>query len=244
MKTFALILAAIVYLSTGAHAQNKTYFGIEFSVGNDLWEIDDQGGYLVTVPLIDAQGSIHLRQEVNRNIFVEAGVLLKQYWQGFGFKTIPYYGATTSDPSWLLPVRIGVNVNVYKKKIYLVPVVGYTHGINSPYGPFPSSPGYGTQRSSTIVVNYDYTEYPRSWRHFSLLQRGIGLEVKVFRGSVVSLCYNHYHGLDRVVELAIRYDVNNSPPMTGTAISKGEFWNVALGLKYPISNFWQRKLKA
>ena len=238
MKQFALTVALIIYLLNFAYGQNKTYFGFEFSVANDIYKINDNGDYLINVPLINGQGGFNLRQDIKRNIFIEAGLVLKYYQDGFGFKTIPYYSSSSSDPSWLIPVRFGLNLNLYKEKIYLVPVVGYSFGINPPFG---YGLGYGKQTSSATTIDYNYTENPDVSRYFSLLQTGIGFEFKLFKTLLLSISTNYYSGFNKTTHLDINYTVNNLNQTTGTAISKGEFWCVSTGLKYPISNFWTRK---
>jgi len=238
MKQFALTATIIIYLLNSAYGQNKTYFGLEFSVANDIYKITDNGDYLMTVPLIDGQGGFNIRQELNRSIFIETGLILKYYWQGFGFKTIPYYSSVSSDPSWIIPVRFGLNVNLYKRKIYLVPVVGYSFGINPSFG---YGYGYGKETSSTTVIYYYYTENPDVSRYFSLLQTGIGFEFTLFKKLLFSISTNYYSGFNKTTQVDITYTVNNANPTTGTAISNGEFWCVGTGLKYPISNFWTVK---
>jgi hypothetical protein len=190
------------------------------------------------VPLVNAIGGFNLRQEINRYIFVETGLILKYYWQGFGFKTIPYYGSSSSDPSWIIPVRLGFNFNLYKAKIYLVPVLGYSQGINPSFG---YGSGSGKQTSSTTTITYNYTENPDVSRYFPLLQTGIGFEFKLFKTLLFSISTNYYSGFKNTTHLDINYTVNNSNQTTGTAISKGQFWCVSTGLKYPISNFWTMK---
>ncbi|MBK7650773.1 MAG: hypothetical protein IPJ20_08535 [Flammeovirgaceae bacterium] len=235
MKQFALTTATIFYLLNSAYGQNKTYIGLEFSIANDIYKITDNSDYLMNIPLINGAGGFNIRQEVNKNFLIEVGLLMKYYQQGFGFKTIPYYGSSSSDPSWLIPVRIGLNLNLYKGKIYLVPVVGFTFGINPPYG---FGLGYGKQISSTTTIDYNYAENPDVTRYFSLLQTGIGFEVKLFKALLFSISTNYYKGFNKTTHLDINYMVNNSNQATGTAISKGDFWCVSTGLKYPISNFW------
>src|SRR5687767_3315673 len=101
MMQFTLTALMVIYFFNSTYGQNKTYFGLEFSVANDIYKITENGDYLISVPLVDAQGGFNLRQELNRNLFLETGLILKYYWQGFGFKTIPYYGSSSSDPSWI-----------------------------------------------------------------------------------------------------------------------------------------------
>jgi hypothetical protein len=237
MKQFSLTAAIIIYLLNSVYGQTKTYVGFEFSVANDLYAITDNGDYLKGVPLVNGLGGLNIRQEINSSIFVETGVLLKYYWEGFAFKTIPYYSTTSSDPSWIIPVRFGFNMNLYKRKIYLVPVVGYSFGIDPSFG---YGIGYGKQTSSTTSIDYYYAENPHVSRYFSLLQTGVGFEFVLFKTLLFSTAANYYKGFNKTTQLDINYTVNNSSETTGTAISKGDFWCVSTGIKYQISNFWAR----
>src|SRR5690242_17240619 len=178
---FALTAIVTICIVSSALGQKKTYFGLEFSVANDIYKITDDGGYLFNVPLINGVGGLNLRQEINRHLFVETGLILKYYQQGLGFKTIPYYTSSSTDPSLIIPLRFGLNLNLYKGKIYLVPVVGYSFVINMLYGygyGYGYSPGYssyhGKQTSATTTIDYDIREYYDLSRYFSLLQTGIG----------------------------------------------------------------------
>lgn len=240
MKQFNLTVIITISFLNLSLGQNKTYFGLEFSVANDIYKITDNGDYLINVPLVDGHGGFNVRQEINRNIFVETGLLLKYYWQGFGFKTIPYYGSSSSDPSWIIPLRLGFNFNLYKTKIYLVPVFGISYGINPPFG---YGSGRGKQTAGTTTIIYNYTENPDVSRYFPLLQTGVGFEFKLFNTILFSISTNYYSGFKKTTHLDITYTVNNASPTTGTAISKGQFWCVSTGLKYPISNFWTMKKK-
>lgn len=238
MKKLSLAVIIIVCCINSVSGQNKTYFGLEFSVANDIYKITDNGDYLINVPLVNAIGGFNVRQEINKCIFVETGLMLKYYWQGFGFKTIPYYGSSSGDPSWIIPLRFGYNFNLYRAKIYLVPVLGYSLGINPAFG---YGSGRGNQTSSTITITYNYTENPNVARYFPLLQTGIGFECKLFKTLLFSISTNYYSGFKNTSHLDINYTVDNSNQSTGTAISKGQFWSVSTGLKYPISNLWTMK---
>lgn len=237
MRTGIFILIASC-LIVKANAQNKTYFGLEFSVANDIFKITDTGDYLKPVPLYNAQGGIFIRQELGQHVFIESGVILKAYNDGFGFRTIPYYGVGSSDISWLLPLRIGLRANLLKERLWFVPVGGYTFGINPPFG---YGLGYGTQRSTTTTISYSSTENPDVSRYFSLFQVGVGLEVKLFKVLLCTLSSSYYTGINNTMQQDIIYTVNNSAPYSGTAISKGEFWCATIELRYPISNLWMKE---
>jgi hypothetical protein len=69
MKQSTLTVIIIFYYLNAALGQGKTYFGIEFSSANDIYKITDNGNYLMNVPLGNAAGGFHVRQELNKNLF-------------------------------------------------------------------------------------------------------------------------------------------------------------------------------
>lgn len=235
MKQFVLSVVVVICGLNTTNAQNKTYFGLEFSLFRDIHQIRDNGNYLMTLPLMDPQGGITVRQEIQKTVFVEAGVIVKPYSAAIGFKPIPVSFAGTEGLSLLLPIRLGLNLNVYEDKIYLVPVIGYSYSANT-----PSSYGRdsGTQESSTSTIPYTFTENPDVSHHVSLLQMGVGFEFRIFNVLLLSISTNYYKGYAPIWMSDINYTVNNSSSATGTVTSKGDFWCVSTGLKYPISNFW------
>jgi hypothetical protein len=241
MKQFFLVGVLIFYVVLSpVFAQNKTYFGVEGAITHDLYEIQDDGNTLKTVPLIEGLWGVNIRQDLNRLFFVEAALARNYYDEGFGFKTVPYYGSSSGIDAWLIPLRAGAKVNLYHQKVYAVPLIGYAFCINSDY-PFPGQ-GHGTARSSTITVLYSYSEtYPTSTRYFSLLQAGVGLEFKLFKALLFSMSSSYYKGFAKVVQLDIVYSVNNSSSIRATSVSKGDFWTLGAGFKYPVSDLWTRR---
>jgi len=238
MKHVTLILAMLTYLASPVRAQNKTYIGFEFSMANDLYTIKDNGEYLKTVPLVNAQWGFNLRQDISKKIFIETGFIIKYYDEGIGFKTMQYWGTAGGDNSWLIPIRFGLKLNLFKEKVRFVPIIGYSFGINPPYG---EGTARGTQKSSSITVIYSYTENPNVSRYFSLLQTGAGFEFQPFNSLLFLVSANYYKGFNTIYQLDIDYTINNSSPSTGTATSTGDFWCVSTGIKYSISNLWTKK---
>lgn len=237
MKQVALTLFLIGYLTHSTMGQNKTYIGFEFSIANDIYKIHDNGGYLKSIPLYNVPGGINIRQEISKVIFIETGLIMKYYHEGFGFKTIPYSGSSSSDASYLIPLRFGLNLTIYKQRIYFVPIIGYTFDINPPFG---YGRGYGSQKSTSMIINYDYIENPNSTRYFSLLYTGAGFDFKISNTFLLNISASYYKGFNTTTELDINYTVNNNAPATGSAISKGDFWSISTGFKYAISNLWKR----
>jgi hypothetical protein len=229
---------AILLLSTTAIAQHKTYLSLEFSSGNDIYEITDDGDMLKSVPLWGPVGGVTIRQELSRKWFVEAGALVKAYQEGFGFEGDSYSSATSDDNTWLIPLRIGYNINVVKKRLFLVPTAGYTLGIAPPYGVGVSQRLH--DNASSLHVVYQYTDYEYLSKYISLIQGALALEYTFADAWIVSLNTGYYKGLNKFTEIDITYSVDNGPETNGKAVSYGDFWYVGVGVKYSVSNLWQK----
>jgi hypothetical protein len=238
MKQFVILVIAVFCGLNTTEAQNKTYFGLEFSMSSDIPKIKDNGNALMTLPLMQPQGGITVRQEIKKQFFVEVGLIVKPYSDAIGFKTIPVSFMGTEGVSLLIPIRLGLNLNIYKDNIYFVPVLGYSYSARTPTTYGRSS---GTQESSSSSITYTATTNPDVSRYGSLLQLGAGVEFKIFDGLRLSVSTNFYKGYRPIWNSEINYTVNNSTSATGTVTSKGDFWSVSTGLKYPISNFWTTK---
>lgn len=227
-------------MTTHVIGQNKTYFGMEAAINHDIYEITDNGNNLKSIPLITELWGFNLRQDIH-NIFLETGLIRKYYDQGFGFHSMDGYGSTNAIDAWIIPLRLGTKINIYKDEIYFVPIIGYSFCINSDYGSYEYGYGSGFQKSGSDSISYNYSDNVSLTKSFSLLQTGLGFEFKVFKTAILSVSTNYFTGFKKTVELDINYKTNNSATTAGKAVSKGEFWSFGVGLKYPISDFWIKK---
>lgn len=230
------------FVANKASSQNMTYFGMEASFTNDVYEITETGDDLTEGPHLSGLWGFNLRQDVTNYFFVETGVIRKYYDSEIGFKPINISFASGAIDAWVIPLRLGTRLNIYKEKIYLVTVVGYSFCINSYYGYGNAITGPGFAKTANYSVSFSYSENTDLEKYFSLLQTGLGFELKLFKKIILSVSSSYYAGFENVIELKdITYTVNNSNTFTGNSISKGDFWSFGAGLKYPISNFWTKK---
>jgi len=227
---------ALSLLFTTVKAQKNTYIGVEGALTNDVYEIIDKGNQLKNVPLLTGYFGINIRQDLSRTVFAETGLLRKFYDEGIGFKPFSGYTSGNAINAWLIPFRLGTKINLHKQKIYLVPVIGYTLGINSDYGYGDGGIG-GHEMNSTNTIDYTVQSKLSLRRTFPLLQTGMGLDFTVFRNTVVSLSANYYTGFTNLIEQDISY-THNSTDYTATGLSKGEFASFGMTVKYPVSRFW------
>ncbi|MCB0504259.1 MAG: hypothetical protein KDC58_02040 [Cyclobacteriaceae bacterium] len=214
------------------------YLGFETSLANDQYKIEDNEDNLEPASLYNVTWGFNLRKDLKGPIFLETGFVYKYYWQGIAFKNIPSFGSSSSDNSWLIPLRFGMYSSIYRNKVYFVPVIGYTFGINPPFG---YGSGSGKYISPSIEVEYSYTENPNISRYYSLLQTGLGLEVLLYKKLLFSLAANYYSGFSTTTQLDITYTINNGTPIEAVAKSKGQFWDVELGIKYCFGNAFSKK---
>ena len=217
----------------------NTYLGIEGAHTNDLFTVMDNGNSLRTVPLPNVLGGISIRREINTRLFLETGLLVKPYWQGFGFKNIAVYNTTLSFDAWLIPLRVGYKIK-FVKGFFLVPTAGVTLGIN-PSVSLAGGYGHGTLRSGSTTIEYDYEDNEDVNRYFILAQPSISLEKEIFKTLLLCIYVNRGFGFNKVTQLDISYSVNNSAPISGRGQTNGDYWSYGLRLKYPISKIWMKK---
>ncbi len=240
VKVFFLTSVILIFIfKSNVCAQNKTYFGFEAAITNDVYEISDNGSDLKSVRIVEGFWGFNFRQDINNYLFLEIGLIRNYYDEGFGFKTTGSIGSTDAMKAWIIPLRLGTKINLCNRKIFLVPVIGYSFCI-SPDHPSRKS-GSGYIKANNDSVSFNFSSYAGLTRHFTLLQTGIGFEFKLFNTAILSINTNYYTGFQKIIQLDINYKSNNLPQMTGHGFSKGEFWNLGVGLKYPISSFWKKK---
>lgn len=232
MKQLALSVVLVICGCLFTKAQNKTYIGLEASIFSNRTEIQDNGNWLTSTVMNDPMGGVNLRQDVGKHFFWETGVLVKPYWRGYSFKGSLVPVLSVNYFSWLIPLRTGAHVNLHEERIFLVPVVGYTLGIQPPMEERQTS---GTRIYAGNTIIFSDRENPDVSRQFSLVQAGIGLEFKLFKTLLWSFNTNYYKGFNKISLIDISYSVNGSSLTTGTSISKGDFWCLGTGVKYPIS---------
>lgn len=232
MKQLTLSVVLVICGVTVASAQTKTYFGLEASIFSDRSIIYDNGEWLESAIMTDPMGGGHVRQEVGKDFFWEAGVVVKPYWRGYNFKSFIVPVLSVNYFSWLIPLRAGKMIDLHHDKIFLVPVIGYSLGIQPQMQLRQSS---GVRRFNGNLITYADRENGNVSRQFSLVQAGVGVEFKFFRRLLWSINTNYYKGFNTITRIDITYSVNGGAPTTGTATAKGDFWSVGTALRYPIA---------
>lgn len=247
-QVFAAACCSLITLTT--MAQNKTSIGIEFGISNDKYQIIESHGpkepgqenQLKKFPLLSATRSLLVRQELGKTFFVEAGIMDKRYRDGIGFRFEQGYSSSGTFRSLMVPVRFGANINIIGDKLRLTPLMGLTFSRNflppwtgTAYGQGSISNG----TASPTVYTYSYSTFTPEKTH-TLLQAGLGLDLKLGRSLLLSANASYYHGFKTVITQDIRYSVNNKPTQSAQAFSTGDMFQAGIGLKYSFGNLFGR----
>jgi hypothetical protein len=220
-------------LSAGVFAQSSTYIGVDVSYVAEKYGFNDPGGRLEQAALDGALWGINLREVLLKYLYLETGVYTRPYKVGIAFRDIGSTGGTDRK-AILLPLRVGARLPLFKGKVTVAPVVGYVLALANE-GQTPWSYG-GLQGLAADTIQYGYTvQYPT--QSFSLLQLGLGLDIRLWPKTLLCISTGYYQGLDKILIQHIKYSVNSGPETTATAYTKGSTYSIGIGLKRQV-NWW------
>jgi hypothetical protein len=239
-KTILAALFLCVLLANTSSAQKNTYIGVEGALNADVYEIVDNGNLLRNTAPLAAYYGLSIRQDLSSSVFVETGLLRKSYMEGIGFKTSSGYSSGDAINAWFIPLRLGTRINLHRQKLHLVPVIGYTQGINSDYG-YGNGGSGGFEIYNQDTIHYSMYSKLSLQRLFPLLQTGMGVEFVLFRTLLTSVAASYYTGFKNLMEQDIEYTHNSSSTYTAKGLSKGETLSFGVAFKYPVSHLWTRQ---
>ena len=247
MKSFIPFILLLV-IPSFIFAQNKTYLGFDIGRKYDIYQSIDNGDALYTEPFTCCPVlGINLGQEINKTFTFETGIYLNSYGGGFGINGIGYTGGN-NFLAYQIPLRLKANLNIIEDKLRLVTTVGYTFAYNLN----PGSTGSGsiistsTSQSSGVMIDSSIVEYNYNVsqrEYYGLLETGISIEYIFKNDIIIYLAANYLTGFKRMVEYDVKYTLNNQGEQNGKAFSNGDYYSIFLGLRYPISNIWNKKDK-
>ena len=238
LKLLFFILV-VMLLSRLASAQHHTFLSIQGAFCRDLYRIEDNGNFLVTVPLNTGLWGISILQEINSRAFAEIGVISKSYWEGFGFRNIRVYGTSDAFNAVMVSLKFGYRLKLVRQ-FSLVPAVGIAVGINtSPE--VASGGGSGKIVSNGNTIEYDFDENDDVARTFFMAHPSIAIEGTLLGTLVLAIYASRPIGFNKANQLDISYTINSSSPITAKAVNRGDYWSAGLALRFPVSNLWRKR---
>lgn len=220
-------------LSVGCLAQSTTYIGAEVAVSADFFKISDPGGRVTHPEISSALLGATIRHTLSKNLFLEGGIYTRAYKLGVAFDD--NYGSSGTDRTgYLVPLRVGGRLPLFKGALAICPVAGFTFGITDEgQGGLLDSADY---KDGATSIRYMYTTtYPS--QVFSLVQAGIGIDIRLWPKTLLSLSTNFYGGINKIMTQQIGYVPGNGAAVKATQHSNGGFYTVGIGLKREVNWF-------
>ena len=246
MKLF--IKAFLILLPFTALGQNKTYLGLEIGPKFENYDFIDNGDGLYTEPFFFSPiYGLTLGQELNQRFALETGFYINNYGESYRIEGESGYFASNAILAYQIPFRLKVRLNLLKEKLSLVSTVGYNFAINSEYS--PNGPTSGSRQNFSTGVGPQINDSTRTQdistyfqeKTYGLFEVGLALEYKFKKSTAIYLSANYLAGFKRLVEMDVKYWINDEPEQTGTVFSEGEYGSIVFGIKYSISNLWAKK---
>lgn len=232
IKSYLTFTCLLLTLSLAA--QKNMYVGVEIGAANDRLQFFDDANHVVNAPLANLRAGMIIGYTFNNSLAIEAGIIRKNYKEGFGFEfeTFESYNYSTSIRTWQFPLRLKPKVRVFADNVFFTPAVGFNYCINLDQR-FHSGGG-GGGGSPEEIIRYHYNADYSLTRSFPLLETGLGIEVHVLKKASFSFMASYFTGFNPVVDLDLTYTVNDGPDTIVQAHSKGDYACFYIVLSYPI----------
>ncbi len=243
MKKNVFTLVSLFCFTGILWGQKKfTYLGFELGPKYEIFHVTDQGGQVYTSPYFNqAYYGVFLEQELPRNFSLSVGAYKTEYGTNYRFKSDEGYTPATVmrnshfnlKMAYTYPLKFGV------PEIRITPYIGGHYVLNQNFGNdqkirrsiAPNLSNYYTAQINTLSQNY------------MMLESGVGLDFMFLRGLTMSLKGYYVHGFKDITTINIDYHINPLDPVESTnakVTSAGSFYGFSVGLKYPVSRFWQK----
>jgi hypothetical protein len=240
--------AILTFCVSVIYSQRSTTIGVELASSSDIYKITEQQLVQIKSNASELSASrptssivgLNIRRNLNSTFYLETGLHLKTYSveRSFEFNENNFtigYSNNNYFRSFIIPVKMGVKVNLYKDKVQLTPNMGFSLVKNH----FPklnpnTNQGTGTYAypsNSSLIYSYS-TRYNTS--SYVLFQTGIGLDVKLTRAITLSLAGSNYQGFKKVISQDIKYNFSNQPERAAQSYSNGSMRTFSFGLKFAL----------
>lgn len=243
MKINRLVISILtILISSEMFSQKNTCLGFETAISKDISEFSDNGDRLKSY---NSFGSgllgVTIEREVNNYITISTGIIRKYYNIGYSIDLAEYPVRTTLIQvmnSWQIPLRFTTRMNLFEEKISLSTLVGINYCSNSvdKYRSIYDKDTLLEDKTGsvdTLILNKILT--PELTKSFFLLKTGIGIDFRILKKTFLTLSTSYNTGFRKISQLDVNYQVNSSV-MNGKIYSKGEYWDIGIGLKYTINN--------
>ena len=176
--------------------------------------------------------------------FIETGIYFNDYGESYKIKG-QRPPTSSSNALYLIqiPFRLKTKLNLIQDKLSLTSTLGYSLTVNTEPG--SSGSGHRFQITDGEMYNDSTRSAHINWytneRFIHLFEAGLSLDYAFKNGLTFYISANLFSGFKKIVEMDVEYWINDGPMQSGTVFSKGAYFSTLLGIRYPISKFWQKK---
>jgi len=233
IKKSIIVLAILCVALLKTHAQNGYYFRFELGPTFDVFQYTDNGNELGARPVSSGNWGLAFGKELTPLFTLETGFYWNYYAENYYFKTLKMYSGTTGIfDTWQIPLRLKGGIHIYRDVVIFGTTVGINYVINPENKNNTSGSGQLTNLKDTVTYNYSPRQFLK--KNFFLLETGLFLDLKLFKGFHLCLTGSYYTGFKKLYENTITYQINNSSPQVGALTTNGDYFNFLFGLKYVI----------
>ena len=246
MKLFSKLLIIIaIAISYNTEAQNKTYLGVEFGPKFEIYHYTDHGSGLYTKPFFyNPIYGLTLGQEINKIFIAETGFYINDYGESYRIKGNMGYSMSSAIVAYQIPLRLKAQLDLIKEKLSFTTTIGYTFAINNDYGSSGSGSSFTSTSGQNSYNDSTRTEHVSNYslqKTYGLVEAGLSFDYNIKNSLTLYLAANYMTGFNKIVEIDIKYWINDFPEQTGTVFSNGDYYSIVFGVKYSISNFWTKR---
>lgn len=227
-KRTALTLACcLCFLVSFAQLQN--YFGVNFGVHSDVFELsstEELSSNETVLAFPGFSGSVVGRVNVKKWLSIETGVeyrelntyqpLVDEFTIRNSFK--PGLKVIT------LPVDLMPRVQFYHNRRSLFGILGFKLGYNRTFGYVPTN----SYPRETTISNEHF---------FAMLNLGAGVEFKFLEDCIWHISLQRSFGSKNLFTSTTIYEDENNNDQSYTITGSGDSWYVNFGMRLPIKNF-------
>lgn len=237
MKYKLIFSVFLIWVCFSGFSQNKTFIGLSTYINGDLNEISDATNCFNSTSLKNVSIGLNVCHEINTNLILETGIILKKFKIGFQFDAPKIEGSflTSSNAinAFQIPFRIKLKSKI-GRSVSLITSLGYHFCYSNTTG---RSKGYYNYVSITDTITINYSSNYNKPQSFSLLESTIGLEFNLIKGCRLLFSGSYYSGFSKIVNMDINYKYNSLPLTFANASSTGNYWSVGVSFYYPIRLF-------
>ncbi len=224
MKPSIIIL--LLFLSSSLYSQHRTFYTLEAGLTSaglldtGISEISSIRNYYPGTKV-----GLHLRKEIGKTFSLEAGINRVEINDSFKAGIIGLY--TDSDFRFVFPVKLNIGKSLYSDRLFLFSSLGaqYYRSFRGSGGGLKAIP----RTNEYIQVEYMSTD----GNHFQVIG-SLGLRYRLVDEMLLTLSAGYSHGFKTLKNYDITHLIRDIVIETAQAESRGTYWDITLGLSYPL----------